>query len=223
MIEVAIVVEGETEEAFVNQVLSPALFPLDVSMWPTLPGRRRKRGGAPSWLSVRADVLRLLKERTGRRCGIMFDYYGLPTSWPGLEEARAGQMSQRAKVIEDAVAEDIREAVGDAFDSRLFVPHIQLHEYEAKLFSDCAVLAQVTGIAKDSLEQIVTECGSPENIDDGVESAPSKRLKLLCPRYQKIVFGMQAVKLMGLDSIRSACPHFNSWMESLESMSPDRS
>ena len=84
MIDLAIIVEGETEEAFVNRVLAPWLSNLGIGAWAVLPGRgRHRRGGSWPWHSVRDDIVRLLKERVGRVCSILFDYYGLPMEWPG--------------------------------------------------------------------------------------------------------------------------------------------
>ena len=48
-------------------------------------------------------------------------------------------------------------------------------------------------------------------------TAPSKRVELLVKGYQKPLFGNAAILEIGLGPIRSACPHFDSWMRRLES------
>lgn len=63
-------VEGETEEAFVNQVLAPYLAHHDfTSISARLLGnarQRNRRGGARSWKGVRKEILRHL--RSDREC-----------------------------------------------------------------------------------------------------------------------------------------------------------
>ena len=47
-------------------------------------------------------------------------------------------------------------------------------------------------------------------------TAPSKRIESLLPGYKKPVLGIWAAEGIGLGAIRSACPHFRSWLERLE-------
>jgi Domain of unknown function (DUF4276) len=54
--------------------------------------------------------------------------------------------------------------------------------------------------------------------DDGPQSAPSKRIMAQIPEYEdaKTVVGPQVAELIGLDTIRAKCPHFNAWLSRLE-------
>ena len=77
-------VEGETEETFVNEVLSSHLRAHGYS---TVSARivgnarqRDRRGGIRGWNTVRNDVLKHLKNDPGCIATTMVDYYALPRS-----------------------------------------------------------------------------------------------------------------------------------------------
>ena len=222
MTDLAIIVEGQTEEAFVKRVLSPALWGHGVSAWAILPGRgANRRGGRWPWVSIRRDVENLLKARSDRYCAILFDYYGLPPDWPGRIAASEQPIESRARAVEQSLAADLSRDVGDTINHARFLPHIQLHEFEAKLFSECRVLASTLGLPARSLEEIVEKCGTPEFIDDGAETAPSKRLESLCRLtsghgYQKIASGVTAAERIGVKTMREKCPHFDRWLGQIE-------
>jgi hypothetical protein len=58
----------------------------------------------------------------------------------------------------------------------------------------------------------------PEEIDDGVDTAPSKRLARIVPNYQKRLHGPLIVGRIGLDRVRDECPHFSTWLSELEAL-----
>ncbi len=93
-----------------------------------------------------------------------------------------------------------------------------MHEFEALLFSDCATLAEVVGHPglTVELQGIRNQFETPEHIDDAPSSAPSKRILEMVPEYRKTVDGVLAATRIGLDTIRSACPHFNDWLVRVE-------
>ena len=66
------------------------------------------------------------------------------------------------------------------------------------------------------LAEISKEMGS--RFDPNADTAPSKRIVGLFPGYQKQLFGPLAAIEIGLSSIRMECPHFNRWLERLESL-----
>ena len=78
---------------------------------------------------------------------------------------------QRIELIESRFAEDI--------DDRRFVPHLQLYEFEALLFSDIRVMqSEFPAAAKEvaRLQDSIAAFESPELIDDGPDNSPSKRI-----------------------------------------------
>lgn len=214
-------VEGQTEEKFVSELVGPRLASRGVFIRATTPGRRRAHGGVRHWGRIRRELLRYLKEDTGRCVTTMFDYYGLPSDWPGRDEARREKrVSTKAESIEHAICADVGGVLGKSFDGARFVPYIQMHEFEALLFSDTSVLGEaVPGPdLKCRLDAIVAKCGEPECIDDDPESAPSKRICALAPRYQKVLHGIIAAKRIGLSTMQKRCPHFAQWLENLEQL-----
>jgi hypothetical protein len=149
----------------------------------------------------------------------MIDLYGIPGEFPQLKDAEKlrGLPHERVAFLEHAFE-------GDVGDSR-FIPYIQLHEYEAYLFSEPSQFRQFyhhheKEIAR--LQAVADGFPTPEVIDDGQHSAPSKRIISELPDYEdaKPTVGPQVAELIGLTAIRAKCPHFNEWVSRLERLGP---
>ena len=113
---------------------------------------------------------------------------------------------------------DVCQEMGDNFYPVRFIPYLMMHEFEAMLFSDCHRFADSIGrtnLASD-LQGIRDQFDNPEEIDDSPQTAPSKRIEHLVAGYQKPLAGTQAALAIGLNAIRAACPHFDTWLERLE-------
>ncbi|MGI9175032.1 MAG: DUF4276 family protein [Rhodothermales bacterium] len=228
MVRVNVIVEGETEEGFVKRVLAPYLsernvYPTTRRVLLSRKGGRPHRGGIRSYHHPRFDIVTSLKEDVRVYCATMFDLYALPDDFPGMERAPSGPPHERVAHLERALAEDIGAALPDG--AKRFIPYLQLHEFEALLFADVAKLDEAVSALLgrnrlDALRHILKECGSPENINEGLETAPSKRLKKLYPAYEKRLFGELVAEQTGIDTIRSACPHFDDCLRRLESLPP---
>jgi hypothetical protein len=96
-------------------------------------------------------------------------------------------------------------------------------EYEAYLFCDPTWFAYFYDDHQKeiaALKAIADGHATPELINDGQHSAPSKRIILQIPDYEdaKTVVGPQVAELIGLDVIRAKCPHFNAWLSRLEKL-----
>lgn len=59
---------------------------------------------------------------------------------------------------------------------------------------------------------------SPEEIDEGTATAPSKRILKYVPIYDKVVGGSLMAMDIGLHAIRSRCHHFHQWLMKLEAL-----
>ena len=225
MTRLLIHVEGETEKSFVRTVLAPELYRYGFSsVSARLLGSARqgsRRGGIKPWNAVREDIIHHLKEDQGCLATTMVDYYGMPRTgpkaWPGRKESASLASSKRAVRVEDAIAEDIGSSMGSGFDQNRFIPYVMLHEFEALLFSDCRKFA--LGIDRLDLaprfQKIRDDFATPEAIDDSPETAPSKRIEALVPKYEKPLFGSLAALEIGIPAMRDACPHFNDWLNRL--------
>ena len=151
----------------------------------------------------------------------MVDYYGLPLDWPGRTEAPTKTSTrEKAQHIEAELLADIAGSLGPQFDTRRFVPLVMMHEFEALLFSAPDRFAQEIQRVDLSAKfrAIREEFQTPEDINDSPETAPSKRIENLFPRYEKPLFGVLAVVGIGLPAIRLECPHFNDWLNRLEAL-----
>ena len=216
------IVEGQTEEAFVNQILSPYLagFEVWVQVRCVQTSRSRNikhRGGIDSYGKAENDINAWIKEdrNSDVRFTTMFDVYGLPTNFPGYKDAKQKSDSyERVKILEDALREDISD--------RRFIPHFQLHEFEALLLSDPQKLDSQfdnsTGIRR--LVDMVASFDSPELINDGNNTAPSKRIIGEIPEYERMKVSAAPIVAdkIGLPTLRLKCKHFGEWLCKLEAL-----
>jgi len=211
-VRVHMVVEGQTEETFVNDVLKPWLGErgvcADARLVATSP---RSRGGMTTYVKACRDIVHWMREDQSAHFTTMFDYYGLPPDWPARDEA-AGERDALARVclLEAALAANV--------NSPRFVPYLQLHEFEALLLAQPSALLGPHPEAEHAvvaLAEAVDRAGGPEMVDDGQETHPSKRIEALIPKYQKPVSGPAAAVAIGIEQMRQVCPHFGQWIEKL--------
>ncbi len=134
--KILILVEGQTEETFVREVLAPHLQARAIYAHPTLLVTKRMKsgprfkGGITSFARVEGDVRRLLADSSATIVTTMFDYYGLPHDFPGLDTRPRADPYRRV----DHVELEFRNAIGDP----RFDPFLMLHEFEAFVFADVA-------------------------------------------------------------------------------------
>ena len=228
MTRLLIHVEGQTEEAFVEEVLAPHLYTIgytDVSA--RLMGEQRerdRRGGIRPWPEVRRGIINRLREDTGQIATTMIDYYGLPTNgprgWPGRADSSLATLQEKANRVENAIQSDVAGYMGSGFNPSRFVPYVMMHEFEAMLFSDCAALCLAISRLDlvDAFQQIRDAFNTPEEINDSPLTSPSRRITNFVPSYQKPVDGATAAGAIGLAAIRRECPHFAQWLARLENL-----
>lgn len=211
-------VEGQTEQAFVSDVLGPHLYDLgahDVRpclVWSKKERNRIKKGGGRNWTAARQGLLSLLGDSApDARFTTMFDLYALFDEFPGVTEAsQASSPDERVRVLEESLAADL-------VDHRV-IPYVQLYEFEALLFADCQALGSFyedDNRAADA-QAMVDQAGSPEAINDSRETAPSKRILKLFPGHRKSIDGPAILRGVGLPRLRERCPHFDDWLKRLE-------
>ena len=221
--------EGQTELTFADTVLKPHLADMGVYLHPpVLVAHAKKkgkvhRGGGRKYVSMKNDILRFLSQEKGGDVFFttMIDLYGIHAGFPRLDEAEKlrHMPGKQVEFLEQSFANDI----GDL----RFVPYIQLHEYEAYLVSDPTWFEYFYDHHKkqiEALKAIAEEYATPELIDDGQHSAPSKRIIAYLPDYEdaKSAVGPQVAELIGLDTIRNKCPHFAAWLLHLEELGGGR-
>jgi len=219
MKKVLILVEGQTEETFVRDVLEPhfqkssGIFfqPVLIRTKRTATGQTFK-GGVVSYQQVKNDLRRLLGDRSALLVTTMLDYYGLPQGFPGLHNLPQGTPYDRVAHLQRQFSSDI--------DDRRFLPFITLHEFEALVLVDPKVLEEIFVDASCLVNDLLKDIGNrlPEEIDDGQESHPAARICRYFPQYQKNLHGLRAVQRIGLNTIRKKCRHFDEWLQKIETV-----
>ena len=223
VIRLNFIVEGQTEETFVNDVLIDHLSGSKVygKVRRVETGRKGGsifRGGMTNYAKAKRDINRWLREdrNSNARFTTMFDLYALPVDFPDYDTAvHTNDPYERAAILEDAIKDDIG-------DPRL-IPYIQLYEFEALLLSDPQKLETefpdaVQGIR--NLMDMAARFESPECIDSGQNSAPSKRITKEIPSYfeRKASSGPIVAAEIGIQTLKTRCRHFGQWLSTLEQL-----
>ena len=219
MIRLNITAEGFSEERFVTDILRPHLwnFKIDVSVRKALTNRKQGiRGGIVGYSKFKNDVSQWFKECPDVYHTTLIDLYGLSTDFPGYITTKHLQPYNRVSEMERLLKVDL--------DFYRFIPYIQLHEFEALLFSDTRILEQWLSLDN----KLPTNCSTqirnsvpdanPELINEGPETAPSKQILALCNSYDKVLDGVLILKEIGLNKMRKECSHFNEWLTILEKL-----
>ncbi len=104
MVKVYFLVEGQTEETFVESVLQAHFNRREIHLYPILVGESRHKGGIGHYSRACDHILRTLKQEAGTFCTTMFDYYRMPPkSWPKRREASHKPFTEKAAMIEAAM------------------------------------------------------------------------------------------------------------------------
>lgn len=215
MKKVLILVEGQTEEQFVKRILNPHLSNFNIYTEPKIITTKKVKsgpdykGGIKSHGKVKREINILLKDSSAAVVTTMIDYYHLPPDFPGRDTMPASNCFSRVSYLENEFAKDI--------DNPKFIPYLQLHEFEALLFSCIAGFKKAfPGHHRESqLRSILKQFNTPEEIDEGNITSPAKRIVNLFPEYKKTIQGILISLEIGIEKIRNKCRHFNEWLERL--------
>ncbi|MCE9598622.1 MAG: DUF4276 family protein [Spirochaetia bacterium] len=215
--KILILVEGQTEERFVKDVLQPHFVSRLIHIEPkilvtkiTNSGKQFK-GGVSTFDKIRTDIRNLLTDSSARMITTMLDLYGVPKDTPGFSTI-SSNLSGRAKAVA------IEGAIEQEFNDARFRAYLMVHEFEGMLYSEPAVLPQVlTQTGKTSeMQKVRGAFSSPEDINEGPDTHPSARISRLFPQYRKGLHGPTALSRIGLDRLRQECAHFADWIRLME-------
>lgn len=218
MSRIYLLVEGQTEEAFVGELLKPHYARIGLYLTPIIVSTSAgHKGGVVSYAKIRHQIVRLCRQDAGAKVTTLFDLYALPGDFPGkIDPAYPAQGSgiQKADFLESKLKQDINESN--------FLPNLLVHEFEALLFTSPQKFAEWTDDAMVPAKLAsAVQHQAPEDINDSPQTAPSKRVLAAMPEYQKTFHGPLIACEIGLDAIRQACPHFDAWLKRLESLKPN--
>lgn len=219
MVRVHLLVEGQTEEIVVREVLEPYLRDNGVFVSSSILVTKRpasgamSRGGVSKWFKLKGEILRLLKDTSLDALTTIVDYYGLPADTPGMGTRPAGDPYLRVNHVETSMRDDI----GD----KRFLPHAVLHELESWVLCGSEILGAICEDqrAGQRLRRLVDDAGGPELVNGNPDTAPSKHIQRHIPRFRKTFDGPWTISEVGVPSIRAACPHADRWIEDLLSFS----
>ena len=215
-----ILVEGQAEEMFVNELLAPYLKNWNINVTAIIvttkrmPSGLKNRGGltAHNYSNFISDLARLIPSTPHGLVTTLIDYYAIPELFPGYEQRHAqGKAINGVRFLEL----ELSKSMGSP---RNFLPYIQLHEFEAMLFSSKAGFEAnlpTSDPALAELSGIVDIYPNPEDINEGPTTAPSKRILHHYPGYNKVVEGNLMLSEIGIPAIKEKCPHFSDWLDKI--------
>ena len=212
----AVVVEGPSEESFVESVLAPLAQPRGVFLVPIIvrtkyTATKVYRGGGGKWSAYRDLAAELLSQPQWAAVGIMFDVYGRPAGTPPIGTPLKGAALQEA--IKAAVEKDLEEVRGGR--GRIIAGPV-LFEFETLVLAALATgRTSAPRAATEGALRAIEVAGSVEAVNDGPSTSPSKRLLQWWPQYEKVIDGPALISEVPLRSVLQACPTFNEWLEHL--------
>lgn len=220
MTRISIIVEGHTEIGFVEYVLSPLLLEKEKYLIPHMLGKPGKKGSVGEFDRAEREFVKLLKQDASRYLTTMFDFYAMPNSWPGRKIAAKAHFQDKKRIVEEAIKKTVCRKMGSSFDRRRFLPYIQMHEFEALLYTDPEAFDLEFPNLDYSCEirKIRNKFNTPEEINDGPSTAPSKRIERIIPKYKKSSHGINIALRIGVEKMKSACPLFAAWLNALETL-----
>lgn len=224
--QVAVVVEGPCERDFLQSIVAPALGASNVYLSASVIGKAGHKGGNVKFERLVTDVENYLSQRKDLIVSMMIDYFRLDPAWPGMPQLQQ-RMNSGATLSLQEKADFLNQGTLDALRLALpavenieqrFIPYIQMHEYEALLFSQQDVLATYLGVDERQVAKILQQYKTPEHINTNPTKAPAAQLQVLTsPRnYRKRRDGIAIAQKIGLYPIRQQCHIFDGWITNLE-------
>lgn len=204
------IVEGDTEIAFIHKYVIPYLYNKGFSniMYAQTMTTNKKlntKGGNVGFKYLKNNVKRVAAQNNVL-ITTMIDFFKLPSDYPNYSTDRS-----RIQSIESGIRDDVD------VDASIFLPYIQQYEIESLMFTSMDGFNFIEDDANKlkELQKIIGIYSNPEEINGGVETAPSKRLQKIIS-YDKIADGELIFSKLRIDDIRARCPRFDEWIAKLE-------
>ena len=221
-----VICEGQSENAFVKNLLTPYLgtklewkvkvLPYTLITSANLRKGIQNRGGLLSFRQLENDMKRCMAY--GCPVTTMVDYYRLPDDFPGYEDlTKFNRDIDRVIHLERSMKGYFLSSLPD-YPKDFFIPYIQVHEFEALFFSDLAKLKRyyLNEVDQNGIDSLIKDTNGlePEDIDSGEDTAPAKRLEknIAYHKGSSIVIPLGEI---GIERMRERCSHFNDWVEQI--------
>lgn len=207
-----IIVEGDSEIILMNNLVIPYLYgigeilPCTITVQKITTNRKlNKKGGNINFQYLKNEIDRVSAQ--GKLLITTFlDLFRLPVDFPGY-------------IADNPDVNRIEAAMREVIGADGFIPYIQKYEFEALLFSALESFELVVddGSQLEKIKEIIEAFETPEDINGGPSTAPSKRLQQIFP-YNKIADSELILDMLTVDLIREKCPRFNIWIQQLIDM-----
>lgn len=213
MTRLLIICEGQTEREFVTNLLVPHLQAFGIYADATLltAGPKQQRGGN---VSVR---------QLGQHISFVYhnvDFITTLVDYYGFKNIKRRSKAQ----LQQAILNQAQTHIGQRFQAYRVRPYVQMHEFEALLFSDISKFQLLhddwNNKSQTKLQRVCNRFATPEDINNSPQTAPSKRLDGIFPGYgnNKTLYGPLIAEDIGLGKIRQKCSRFNNWIGQLEKL-----
>jgi hypothetical protein len=216
MANIFIIVEGQTEEQFYKRLVQNEFRNEDGSyrhyfQVVVMPSKRnvysrQNKGGAFSFDVCLNNIHRFLRQAS--HCDLVLltlDYYGLHDSFKQFLPSQPSALEDKILAVQGRLEDEI--------GSQRFKFRLQVHEFEAYLFSNPATVVShfQEPMKLPILQEILSKFGNnPELINDDPATAPSKRLGAIFPNFGKTTDGIAIAEKTGIPHIRQRCAWFDS-------------
>lgn len=205
--------EGQTEESFVKKLLQPHFIQKDIYVIPIICRTKEgpqeiHKGGVVEYNKVVKEIKRYCKEHANETVTSFIDYYGLK-NYPEIQ----------FKSSKYDLIEELERILKNDVNCDNFIPYISLHEFESLLFSDPNEFKYLSEVAVNTFNEILEEFNNnPEFINNGKDTAPSKRILKAINNYGKIIDGTRIAQHISLNKIKEKCYHFSQWINKMENI-----
>jgi len=200
--------EGQTEEQFVNVLLTPLFANYGIITTPIICATKRTKtgkfaGGVSSFGKVKNELINLCASHPNELVTTLFDYYAFP--YQDLIEYK-DSIDETVSCLEHTIEREIGR------NNLIF--NFVIHEFEALLFSNPFAFAEI-GASDEQIDELIAikeTYINPELINNSPETAPSKRIIGVISNYKKVYGGVTISSTIGITTIRRECPHFDNWI-----------
>jgi hypothetical protein len=208
-----ILCEGETEETFVRELLSPYFENFTIYVTPILLDTCLGHKG--NYEKIKKQIIKLCHQDKTAFVTTFIDFYGFPENFSFPEKTTACTI-EYIKTTQLKIQQDI--------NCSNFIAFLTAHEFEGLLFSDISKfqlwLDDESILGK--LKEIRDLFDTPEHINNDKKTSPSHRILNVMTDYDKVILGNSIALDIGLDIIMQECLHFKDWIETLKNFFSDR-
>ena len=214
------IVEGQTEVKVFYSILAPYILNKTGAYIDFTP-IKHSGGGIVKYSKLVPELRNHLADKE-KILTTFFDYYGIleKHNYPKYKEAKIDQTNGKigVELMEQGLKDDLEQ---NRINVKNFIPYIQLHEFEALLFSSEVGFEFQYDNEKvlRGLKSIAPLYETPEDINDSPTTAPSKRIIAILEKngdkYEKVIDGDAIATIIGIETMLEKCPRFKTWVETL--------